>query len=92
MVRQPLDQSAASAQLRQEVVGVRAADPLRGVRHFQDVTAQLRSEDRGFLPAFLPLLLRQTPSGPWCLATTWAVWIRGGLMEGLYCRGWPRRE
>lgn len=39
MVRQPLDQSAASAQLRQEVVGVRAADPLRGVRHFQDVTA-----------------------------------------------------
>lgn len=28
----------------------------------------------------------------WCLATMWACWISGGLMEGLYCRGWPRRE
>lgn len=28
----------------------------------------------------------------WCLATMWAVWISGGLMEGLYCRGWPSRE
>lgn len=53
-VRQPLDGLASSAELCQEVVGVCTADPLRRMRHFQHPGAQLRSEDRGFLPAFLP--------------------------------------
>lgn len=54
MVRQPLDQFAPSAELCQEVVGVCTADPLWRICHFQYLTAQLRSEDRDFLLAFLP--------------------------------------
>lgn len=39
VVRQPLDQFAAFAELCQEVVGVCTADPLQRICHFQGLTA-----------------------------------------------------